>query len=617
MSKIFMFISLFLFFSSAFSQIHNAELVSQKTIVELKKGKLIKTLHYEIRINNRSGEKYSKITIPYSKINKIQHLKASVKDQNGNLVRTLKKDEIVDKSYISHFSFYEDNFIKEFTIRHNTFPYTIVYSYQITQSEFIDLVYWIPVLDKGIPTLHAELSVTVPDDFKISFRYQHTIDPVIDTIGRNIIYQWRASYQNTIKKEVLSPPVVQFLPTVKIVPENFQYDLAGSFKNWVSFGNWQNDLLKDINELPLTEKSRVLDLVRDIPDVKEKIKRLYYYLQDETRYINVTIETGGLKPYPASYVVNNKYGDCKALTNYFKAILDFLQIPSFYTKINAGNPITAIDTSFPSQQSNHIILYIPYENEDIWLDCTSDFSFNYLGTFTQNRDAFVISKDESVFMKTPSLHASDVFVSRNIDINYSRTGTEVIFDNTYRGESFEMLFHIHKYYNEFEKARILRQNIVPDGFQLNSFLFDLHHRDSALIRLNFNATSQKIYDHIGHNLLVRNIPFDLPKFEKPENRKLPVQIDYPIFETDTLRYEIPSGYQSRIVQNNFNIHTKFGNYTLSISNNSDKIMVVKRILIHAGIYPLAEYKEIYDFYLQVAEIEHKTHITLTKDNHYE
>ena len=56
--------------------------------------------------------------------------------------------------------------------------------------------------------------------------------------------------------------------------------------------------------LPFPEKetSKINSLIKGIDDEKQKIRVLYHYLQDETRYINISLETGGLKPRRASYV---------------------------------------------------------------------------------------------------------------------------------------------------------------------------------------------------------------------------------------------------------------------------------------------------------------------------
>ena len=600
------------FYLSASAQRFDAEVVSHKTVVEVNNGKLKRDLYKEIRINNRSGENYTKIAIPHSKLYKVSGLRAYIKDSNGRVVQTLKKKEIIEKSSISDFSFYEDNFVKEFTLRHNSYPYTIVYSYQVQQNEFLYIDYWIPVIDEKIPTLSASLTVSVPSDYNISFKNKYVENPVIKILGNMVEYHWETNYTDIVKSEAFSPPISNFLPTVKVIPENFSFDIKGSLNDWTSFGNWQYNLLEGISELPAKEKIKILDLIQDVDDDKEKIKILYHYLQDATRYINVTIETGGLKPYPASYVATNKYGDCKALTNYFKSVLDYIQISSYYTKVYAGSPIKEIDKDFPSQQSNHVILYIPLNDEEVWLDCTSDGAFNHLGTFTQNRDAFIIDNNKSIFIKTPTLQPNDVLETRWADIKYDIKHAEVSFKNTYKGDAYEQIFHLANNYNESEKSRIVRNYIVAEGFQLNSYHFSELHRDSVKIELNYLATSQSLYKHFGNDILMGNIAFSLPGIEKPSVRKLPVQIDYPVYNIDTLIYEIPVGYELHSSKDDYSIDNKYGKYNFDIYESDGKVVIIKSLLINSGDYPLAEYPDFYDFYNKVVEIESKTHLSLTK-----
>ncbi len=612
MIKTFLILGFLAFYMSSFSQNFDAELISQKTSIEVNNGKLSKSLHHEIRINNRAGEKYTKITIPHSKLIKLSNINAYIKDSNERVVKKLKKSEITEKSAISSFSFYEDILVKEFTLKHNSYPYTIVYSYQVQLNEFLYIEYWNPIIDVEIPTHFAHLTVSVPIDYNIAFKNSHVENPIIDTLENKIVYQWKTSYTDIIKIEAFSPPVSNFLPTVQIIPKEFYYDIKGSFNDWTSFGNWQYDLLEGLNVLPENEKNKIQELTKDIDDDKEKIKILYHYLQDETRYINVTIETGGLKPYPASYVAQNKYGDCKALTNYFKSALDYIQIPSYYTKISAGSPINEINKDFPSQQSNHIILYIPLKDEDIWLDCTSDGAFNYLGTFTQNRDAFMIDYDNSTFLKTPTLKPKDVLDTRTIEIKYDSKDAVVNFQNTYKGESYENIFHLEKNFNESEKSKIVRNYIVADGFQLISYQFHNLTRDSVRIDFSYDATSQHLYKHYGNDILVSNISFSLPSFENPELRKLPIQIDYPVYKIDTLIYEIPDGYKLNKSQENYSVVNKFGEFKFNIYENDYNITIIKSLLINSGYYPISEYAEFYDFYKRVVEIEKKTHLSLYK-----
>lgn len=550
--------------------------------------------------------------MPYSKLIRLSNIDAYIKDSNGKTVKKLNQNNIVEKSSISNFSLYEDDYIKEFTLKHNDYPYTIVYSYQIQQNEFLNICNWTPIISEKVPTLKASLEITIPIDYKIAYKNQLVAEPIIDTTENKIIFHWEASYTKIIKDEEYSPSISNFLPNVEIIPIEFHFDLDGTFKDWVSFGNWQYEILQGLNELPDNEKDKVESLIKDINDDKEKIRILYHYLQDETRYINVTIETGGMKPYPASYVVQNKFGDCKALTNYFKSVLDYIQIPSYYTKVYAGSPIIEIDKNFPSQQSNHIILNIPLKNEDIWLDCTSDGAFNYLGTFTQNRDALIICKDNSRFIKTPALKPIETLEIRKIETIYNTDTTEVSFLNIYNGSSYENVLSIEKNYNESEKARILRNYIVEDGFELLDYKILSPNRDSTKIILSYNATTQNIYKHYGNDILISNIAFTLPNFEKPKIRKLPVQIDYPIYKVDTITYAIPNGYNFNQDSVAISVKSKYGEYKLEAYKSSNSIISIKHLIINAGYYPISEYENFYDFYYQIVESENKIYITLNK-----
>jgi hypothetical protein len=293
-------------------------------------------------------------------------------------------------------------------------------------------------------------------------------------------------------------------------------------------------------------------------------------------------------------------------------VLDYIQIPSYYTKVYAGSPILEIDKNFPSQQSNHIILYVPLKDEDIWLDCTSDGAFNYLGIFTQNRDAFVISKDNSRFVKTPNLKPIETLEIRKIETSLNSNGINVKFLNTYKGESYENILYLEKNYSDSEKSRFIRNYIVVDGFELMDYEILNQNRDSSKIILSYNATTQHIYKHYGNDILINNIAFTLPNFEKPKIRKLPIQIDYPIYKIDTITYEIPNGYKVNRDSVAISVNTKYGEYNAEAYKSSNRIIIIRSLLINAGYYPISEYKDFYDFYYQIVESENKTHITLSK-----
>src|ERR1035437_4309169 len=452
----------------AYAGIPNAYLMNQQTDLVIKNNKLTISRRFEIKINNRLGDTYSEISIPYSKLSKVSKIEGCIKDKDGKIVKKLSSGDIKDRNSFDDEVFYKDEFEKDFTLIHNEYPYTLTYSYQLQEDAFLHLDRWIPVIDTDIPTQNAVLTLTVPRDYKIRYSSQLIDSTKVDTLETGIKYRWRATFKDQIESETHSPDKSKYIPKVDIVPEKFKFNKEGSFATWKAYGNWESNLLEGLNDLPEDEKQHIHSLIEGVKDDKEKIRILYHYLQDATRYINISIETGGMKPYPASYVSINKYGDCKALTNYFKSVLSSVGISSYYTNIKAGDIITKTDLNFPSMQFNHVFLVVPLTKDTVWLECTSNsLPFNYLGTFTQNRQAFLIDKDNSHFTRTPVLSKDEVLETRNIHINSEIIdNTAASFHNKLKGESFERLTELTRSVSDSKKARIIRENFIESGFEM-------------------------------------------------------------------------------------------------------------------------------------------------------
>jgi hypothetical protein len=593
----------------------DAELVNQQTDLSVRNSKLYITQSYELKINNRLGEEYTEISIPYSKMSKVSKIEAYLKDKDGLIVKKLKSGDIKDRSMFSDGAFYDDNFVKEFTLKHNVYPYTFFYSYQFQETEFLSLDHWIPVIDFDIPTVNATLTLDVPRDYKFFYSAHHIDSLKTDTIENRLKYRWRASFNKQIESEILSPDMGTCFPKIVIVPDKFKFDKEGSFGSWKSYGNWEASLLDGLSDLPDEEKQHINSLITGVSNDKDKIKLLYHYLQDATRYINISIKTGGMKPYPASYVAINKYGDCKGLTNYFKSVLKYIGIPSFYTNVESGDLIKKIDMNFPSMQFDHVILCVPLKNDTLWLDCTSKGPFNHLGTFTQNRQVFLIDKENSHFIQTPALSMNEVIETRSIHFS-SETDNEMKarFHIVVKGESFEQLSGFLRSVSETKKSQYIREYFIEPGFDLIDYNIIPADRDSTFITLNYTAKADKLFKKYGNEVLIRLVPFTIPTFKDPKNRKNPVQLNFPVNQQDSIIYQIPVGCQLSLLPKDQCINSSFGNYSIRFQLKNNKVEVFKSFVLNAGDYPVSIYKDFYKFIKTVYDIENSTYIVTKKQD---
>lgn len=606
-----LFLLIMLFFDqNGLCQKYDAEVLNYSSLYRVTNNSLSKIDSITILVNNRNGEDYGTFIIPYSKRDLVSNINAWIEGMDGKKIRSLKSDDILDRSDADISMLYSDNFIKGFYLKHNVYPYKVKCTYTITTNEFFHIANWNPVKNYKIPTKNAKIEVSLPKGFKYRTLTNKTESFIADSSSKTINLKWTASYNAPVKEEVYAD-LNKVIPTVDVIPINFEYGIKGSLQDWKSFGNWIYDLSNELDILPETEIAKILSLVEGISDKKEKIKILYHYLQDNTRYINVSIGVGGLKPHPASYVARNKYGDCKALTNYMKAMLKYVGIESIYTIVYAGDTPRELITEFPSQQFNHVILAVPLENDTIWLENTSKTNpFGYLGTFTQNRQGLMVMKDKSQVITLPSLPADPQ--TKKLDFEISEDGfAHASIINSYSGANYETYKMINTSLNQIDKDHVIKEIMLFENYEVENWNIKSLGRDSARIELHANLKLRKFLQPIGTDYYFSLYPSGIPLFTKPSARTYPVKITFPINLDNTLSYKLPSGYSLKSEVAPVIIKSDFGTYELIVEQNEGRVYARKKFELFPGSCSLENYPEFYQFIEEVKKAD-KTKIVIRK-----
>jgi len=159
-----------------------------------------------------------------------------------------------------------------------------------------------------------------------------------------------------------------YFPKVMMGLEHFHLEgFDGTATNWLDFGKWYaTKILNGTIDLSDQAIAKAKSIVGAETDPIKKAKILYQYLQDKVRYVSIQVGIGGWKPMQANDVDKLGYGDCKALSNYTKALLQAVGVPS-YTTILYGNPSKMnIQNDFVSMQGNHMILCVPNEGQNLF-----------------------------------------------------------------------------------------------------------------------------------------------------------------------------------------------------------------------------------------------------------
>lgn len=103
----------------------------------------------------------------------------------------------------------------------------------------------------------------------------------------------------------------------------------------------------------------------------------------------------------AATVYANKFGDCKALSNYLHAMLAACDIESFYTIIHTQNKHIPRDFATPAI-ANHAILGVPCQRDTLWLECTNtDVPFGYVHQSIAGHDAVICHDGKAEVVTLP------------------------------------------------------------------------------------------------------------------------------------------------------------------------------------------------------------------------
>jgi len=340
------------------------------------------TVKKAVTILNKNGSNRAALALYYNKSTAIKSIKGIILNAFGMPQGKFSQNDFADESAVSDYSLFEDDRLKRYAPNVSSYPYTVVYEYEIRFKQNLIIPDWYanPYADVAVEKSSYTFICKPEDQVRIK-AYNFKGSPEESRSEKGLSRTWKVSNISAFKYEPYAPDPDSYLSYVKVAATQFSYyGHKGNYKNWGELGKWvYDDLLKSQQTLAPATVEEVKNLVKDIESEKDKVRKIYEYVQKKTRYISVQVGIGGFQPFPAMDVQRLSYGDCKALVNYTQSLLKAAGIASDYCVVNAGNLRVGMDPDFASMdQGNHIILCVPLKTDTIWLECTSqDTSAEY------------------------------------------------------------------------------------------------------------------------------------------------------------------------------------------------------------------------------------------------
>lgn len=551
-----------------------------------------------VTLLNKNAESSSEMHEFYDKFSSIHNLKATLYDGKGNKVKEYKSSDFKDRSAVSSGTLYDDSRVKFLDFLYTSFPYTIEYSYSVDFNGIRSYPSWRPISSWDTSVEKSEFTFKIPET--MTFKYLKSTGLKTDSlkVKDKIQYKWSCENVKALEYEPMSAGISNVSPWVTLAPNQLEYDNSkANIENWTNLGAWIYDLSNGAQVLPEALKLKVRDLIKGAASQKDKIKVLYNYLQSNTRYVGVQLGIGGYKPIAAEKVAAVNYGDCKALSNYMKALLQEAGIKSNLVVI--GNDMPSLNKKFASlNQANHMILCVPQEKDTTWLECTSQFvPAGYIGNDNSDRTVLLITESGGKLAQTPYYSPANNYQKRITKVNLDEEGSAVISIETQYGYArYEGKLGMTLLEPVEQRKKLMNSLSIPN-MHIDGFSFNQPNKEVAVLNEKIDLKASQLLTKGGDKLFITlNLTNRQENVVTPiENRKTYFNVEYGYSDDDEIVYNIPKGYKVEFMPKDIVIESEFGKYAAKVVQKDNSLVYSRTKMINNKKYPPEKYNDYVAF----------------------
>lgn len=576
-----------------------------------------------ITILDKQGLEHALLVVPYDKFQSVRELGVTHFDMLGQPVKSYRKKDFQDIAYLDDLTMASDARYLLLDLRTQSPPFTIEFVMTAKSKGILTYPDFLPQSDYGVSVEKSRCEVRVPASQTLLYKGVRSPEPEVSRSDKTTTYVWAFRNLPAVPDEPYNLPVSQLAPMVRLSPRQFEMgNFTGSFDSWDGIAQWNRQMVAALP--PLNEKAvqEIREATRNMPE-RERIRTVYRLMQNSTRYVSIQLGIGGWQPFDPNFVHAKKYGDCKALSWYTRALLEAAGIKSYYTLVYAGDNPREVDPAFPDNIFNHVILTVPAGTGDtLWLECTSQICpFGYIGTFTGNRNALAIDDEKASIIHLPAPPAEKNLRTDSVQIQLSedRKTARIEWNAQFSGMAIEddHFYAAASYADPQERKKWIEDHFSIKGGQIESFTLGM---DSTVAgqpggRVKVLATSAQLLNATAQRLYFQ------PNFFQPWKTALkadsarvsPVYRRFGHTYIADLQVAIPAGWSPEAMPAPVEESTPFGAYSRTVSFANGALHYRRRITLQAGTFPAGQYNDLFVLFKKMKKWDAEQVVFVKKD----
>jgi len=539
-----------------------------------------------------------------------------IKYRNDKTANFFLKDE----AYKSDDLFHNDTRVKYTGI---DFPLK-GYRYLTTISKhYKDIKYFTKLYFNGeYPTVKKTIVVEIPywldvELKELNFEGYDIVKKVTDSNKGNAkIHTYTLENVPSRFKESNAPGPTYIYPHILILPKTYTKndETVSIFKETQDLYNWYKSLVNSLENDNTPLKDKVKELTENAKTDEEKIKNIYYWVQDNIRYIAFEDGIAGFKPDEASNVFTKRYGDCKGMANLTKQMLIEAGFDARLTWI--GTKRIAYDYSTPNLSiDNHMICTLFKDGKTIFLDGTE--KFNAYGEYAdriQGKQVLIEDGDAFILEYVPTSEATFNKEQFEFTLTLNDDTISGAVDKKFNGESRSSLLYYFNSLKNDNKDEFLEYYLNKGNSNIkvsNINTTDLLDRDEN-IDISYDVTIKNAVSSFDGQVYI-DLDFDKElSSHKFDERKTDYIFDSKKDLESTTRLEIPNGYKISHLPENISVSSTNYDMDVNFSKENNIIIYKKRFKIKNAKIETSDFSEWNSFIKQLNAL-YNEQIILTKE----
>jgi hypothetical protein len=437
------------------------------------------------------------------------------------------------------------------------------------------------------PVIKKQIVVTIPEWLNVElkeFNFEGTNVTKSQTKDskNNTVFTYTLNNVPALYKEEAAPGRSYIYPHILIIAKS--YKLKGKditlFDSTADLYKWYKSLVDLMKDDTSVLKSKVAELTATAKTDEEKIKNIYYWVQDNIRYIAFEDGIAGFKPDESNHVFENRYGDCKGMANLIKQMLKLAGFDARLTWI--GTKHIAYDYKTPSLAvDNHMICTLFYKGKKYFLDGTEKFnSYGEYAERIQNKEVMIEDGDKFLIDKVPiaTNESNKEIFKANLTIeNEKLQGT---CSKSYVGESRAQLLYVYNNFKSDKKSETLENYLSKSDKNTHVTdikTSDLKNRDAKLT-IDYSVSVENKVSSFDNEMYVDLEYMNEFKSFELKDRKTDYQFDFKKNYESLVTLTIPTGY--KVTKMPTDLMVKENNFDIAITfQKTDKEIIYKKTFI--------------------------------------